>query len=108
MAIGPDTENEVIHVGVACRSHGDIVGIGDARYTSIVTYSVNPGTEEYLGQGRNDAELSPRVNWAACGDVSPAEARRFALAILQAAEAAEALVPKVIAARDAHAAAKAE
>ena len=108
MSIGPDTENEVIHVGLGCRSYGDVRGISEDRFVSAVTYSVNPGTEEYLGSGRNDAALRPRVNWAACGDVSPAEARRFALAILQAAEAAEALVPKVIAARDAHAAAKAE
>lgn len=108
MAIGPDTANEVIHVGLGCRSYGDIRGIRGDMFMSPVAYSVNPGTEEYLGGGRNDSALSPRVNWAACGDVSPAEARRFALAILQAAEAAEALVPKVIAARDAHAAAKAE
>lgn len=108
MSIGPDTASEVIHVGLGCRSHGEVHGIGKGGFMSPVTYSVNPGTEEYLGSGRNDASLSPRVNWAACGDVSPAEARRFALAILQAAEAAEALVPKVIAARDAHAAAKAE
>lgn len=107
MTIGPDTASEVIHVGLGCRSHGEVQGIGKGGFMSPVTYSVNPGTEEYLGQGRNDAALSPRVNWAACGDVSPAEARRFALAILQAAESAEALVLKVVAARDAHAAAKA-
>lgn len=98
---------EAVAVGLGCRSCGEIIGLSEKHTLAPVTYSVNPGAGEYLGGGRDDASLSPRVNWAACGDVSPAEARRFALAILQAAEAAEALVPKVIAARDAHAAAKA-
>ena len=108
MAIRPDEVFEGVAVGLGCRSYGEIIGLSEKHTMATVTYSVNPGAGEYLGGGRDDASLSPRVNWSACGDVSPAEARRFALAILQAAEAAEALVPKVIAARDAHAAAKAE
>jgi len=108
MAIRPYELSEGIAVGFGCRSHGDILGLSERRTLALVSYAVEPSVAEYLHGKRDDANLKPTVNWAACGSVSPAEARRFALAILYAAEAAEALVPKVIAARDAHAAGKAE
>ena len=108
MAIRPDEVFEGVSVGLGCRSYGDIIGLNEKHTLALVSYAVEPSATEYLHGKRDDANLKPTVNWAACGSVSPAEARRFALAILQAAEAAEALLPKVIAARDAHAAAKAE
>lgn len=108
MAIRPDEVSETVAVGLGCRSYGEIIGLDRKCTIAAVTYAVEPSVAEYIHAKRDDANLKPTVNWAACGSVSPADARRFALAILQAAEAAEAMLPKVIAARDARDAVKAE
>ena len=96
-----DTTREVVHVIPGAQSYG-VALAKVAGHVAEVNYMVTGSREEMVRGTRDDAGLRPRVNWPALGDVSPADARRFALAILEACEAAETMVPRVIAAREAH------